>query len=479
MTELTAEFDGEPALSCAMTQDSKLALVDLGRIVIGIHVRDLREVMAAPKELQAFQSSQPAVIGCVALRGQIIPVVDIAPVLGLTPVDTATDGNVIVILGRGEHVYGMLAKTALRIVPAQDGIMQQISRDQGALADQLLPEFRLIDSQPIGILDPTVLPRHGVPQSRAERSQRQVQSSQNNYLTFEMDGVHYCLPLCDIGATLPDTEIDTRVMRSGFCEGSVTHHGTERALVNLNALLGMSGRDQPVTTVSSVLLPFGAGQSLALRADRVLDISTLSGGQITPMPSVLSYRSDLFAGVHLTSGGREVYVLDGKALIADETLAMLSKLEQRSADIAASKPTGTSTLGHDLATALLVQSGGQFAFNIEVIEEIVAMPEAPMNAGSYSAYRGNLHSRSGRLIPTYCLATLLGQYGDHCETATAIVLIKFGEETIGLMVDRICAIEQLNCIPDGPSGTVRMLQRRHATDQTLWRVIDPMALPVG
>ncbi|MBB96645.1 MAG: hypothetical protein CML68_18855 [Rhodobacteraceae bacterium] len=474
------EFDGGDS-SVKRVPDTPMALIDLGAAKIGIDVGDLREVMPAPEPLQPFQSSAPGVVGCVALRGQVVPVVDIAPMIGLPSCDQES-GGVIVIIGNNELVYGVLARAALQIVQADRCVPQSICRDDAALIDRLLARLVLVNDEAIGVLDAQALPQLGVPRSRTvrHRDKAVMRDETENYLLFETDGTRFCLPLANIQATLPDAPIDRTVLSAGPSEGGVIHHGIERSLLNLARFLGMSSDTQLVPRASTILLSRPDAAPLALRADRVSDILSLRRADIAEMPSLLSSAPEMFVGVYMGADGGENYVLDGESLLAEPTLSAFGSLEHSvSLERSDRSKTNSSdiTAENSMELALLVVAGAGCALEVEAVEEIVsADPAVAQRASGGNCYLGNITSRRGVLIPTFALASVLGQSVGHGSTLRAIVIIRRAGEQIGLLVDEICAFERMVVMSDGKDGGKKILQRRKGEDRTLWQVVQPQDL---
>ena len=353
--------------------------------------------------------------------------------------------------------------------------------------DRLLPRLVLINDDAIGVLDAQALPALGVPRSRSDRAPVVERETTCNFLLFETEGIRFCLPVSDIQATLPEVSIDRSILCTGASEGGVLHNGIERALLNLSRFLGMSGTSgagAPVSRASAVLLSRGEETPLALRADRVCDILSLGRSDIARMPSLLSPRPDLFAGVHMTRDNHEIFVLDGRALAADPELASFGALQHSTedADPAAERP-GLSGPGaaSDRPTelALLVVAGAQCALEVAHVEEIVltSAQMAERWAGG-SHYLGNITSRRGLLIPTFSLAAGLGLSPSTTEALSAIIVIRRGDEQVGLLVDEIRAFERMRVMSDGTDGKDKILQRRRTDDQSLWQVVQPEALPL-
>ncbi|MBT9382301.1 chemotaxis protein CheW [Pseudooceanicola sp. CBS1P-1] len=458
---------------------SPLALIDLGEMTIAIAVRDLREVMVAPDRLQPLRSTRPGVIGCVALRGQVIPVIDLAPLIGQPPLHPDAAPGVVVIVGKAEEVYGIIARTARQIVPLREVTEQAITTDDQDLCDRLLPRVVLIGGHAIGVLDTTVLPQLGVPLSRGQRAQRPVRDAADHYLLFETGGIAFCLPLNVIETTLPEAEVDASVLASGPCDGGVTHQGTQRALLDLLPFLGMSpvngGMHPP--RASSVVLPYPEKGSLALRAEKVRDIRSLRRQAIGRMPSMLCSRPDMISGACVAEDGETLYVLNAEALLADPTLAELSRIAHRKDGRAAKdrqpRKDGKPPARFPRQAALLVQSGIRCAFALEQVTEILSVPEHLQRDLGAELFLGAIAARDRTLLPIFSLAAHFGHAATGKAPKAALVLVHHQGEPVGLLVEEICAIETLDVI-SGAAGAI--LRRPLDPDAPLWQMLTPDAL---
>ncbi|MCA2011081.1 chemotaxis protein CheW [Cereibacter sphaeroides] len=472
-------------------RSTPIALVELGALTIGIDVGDLREVMLAPAVFDPLPTTAPGVIGSATLRGRVIPVVDLAPLLGFPALHRSDDRSapgVVVIVGAGEEAYGILADDARQIVPRAQCQPQGMVRRGEALTDRLLPTILLIDQRSIGVLDATVLPGLGIPMARGGRVRRQRRDSADQFLIFQLGTRRFGLPLGVIAATLPEIDIDPSVLRSGPSEGGVTHLGTERALVNLAVLLGFGATNSGGVKgrASSILMSYGERGSLALRADRVCDIRSFSADEIAPMPSLLSGRPDMFRGLNVDPEAGETFLLDGEKLHADPVLGTLSELAHPVIE-AGSDPRG---VGHDGPTeqstghkkgrrtvALLVEAGLKGAFVLEDVREIVERPALSGDDGG-DTYLGTMALRDGGLIPVFALAPLFGHPQSPRQPGAAVVVVQRDGERVGLAIDAVCGVEPMAelCPESGSEGAI--LERRRGDDQTYWEVIRPSRLPL-
>ncbi|MEI4488183.1 chemotaxis protein CheW [Frigidibacter sp. MR17.14] len=465
---------GAAALPTAEAAPSPLALIDFGAMTLGIEVRVLREVMVAPQVLQPFVSSGTGVVGCVALRGQVIPVVDLAPLIGLPPLYPSDIQGVVVIVGAGEEVYGILARAARQIVAPREIARQAIRSGGQAPCDLLLTETVLIGERVVSILDAEALPAMGVPLSRGQRARTRSRDAADHYLVFEVEGAAFCLSLARIQATIPESAVDGTVLRSGPCDGSVTHHGIERALVNLPPLLGTATARARPDRAAAIVLPFPDGSSLALRADRVIDIRSLTAAQLGPMPAMLCRRPELIAGAHIDGAGRQMIVLDGAALLEDADLGELARLSQGGGTTAAATATGETRR----ETALLLRAGIACAITLGQIEEIISLPADLQRDLGFDDYLGTIAARDRTLLPVFSLAALHGHPADGRLARAAIVVLRQDGGRIGLMVEEICSIETMIVVDEAPDGATATLQRSGAGEPRFWHRIAPDALPL-
>lgn len=105
----------------------RLVTFQLGDRVVACHVDHVEEVVAEPR-LHAMPAAPPHLCGLLRLRGALVPVLDVAPRLGLPPVGAP---GAVVLLQLGGRRFGIATTEvgAIVDVPAADVRLTHAERD--------------------------------------------------------------------------------------------------------------------------------------------------------------------------------------------------------------------------------------------------------------------------------------------------------------------------------------------------------------
>jgi chemotaxis signal transduction protein len=86
----------QPAAAPRAVQQARACLVKLGSILYAVEVRYAREVVVFDEYTQV-PLAPPHLIGVANLRGRILPLVDLRPLLGLEPARATRDAKALVV----------------------------------------------------------------------------------------------------------------------------------------------------------------------------------------------------------------------------------------------------------------------------------------------------------------------------------------------------------------------------------------------
>ncbi len=451
------------AVRSGPTPTSSIALIDCGTKVIGVAVTHLREVIPAPPALQPLASSGPGVVGCLALRGLAVPVVDFSALLGWP----AEDGcGILVVLRVAGGLIAFRARATRRIVLEQQIRYQEIAASARGTSESIFPRLGLLGDEAVAMLDPNALIALGIPATRDSRAAAKASDISEQYLLFELGGRDFVIAVGRVDGTVPDTEVGGPTLVSGPCEGTIRRLDLEIPLINPLAMAGMPHDGTRPRSAGAIVLKFEDEHRLALRADRVRDIIQIKRSLISPMPRVLARRSDLFLGAVPVSPTHWYHVLDPDKIAGDADLRNFAALARRSG-----AALGANRLRGRRATALLFRAGGDFALPIEQVQEIVSLPPRVIDAQSQSRHLCTIAHRGG-LLPIFSLSDLL--VGGHLDYGplSAVIVVEVAGEKIGLAVEEMLAIERVGFVehPDGrPEG---MVERIEGARKRLFSVVD-------
>lgn len=439
-----------------------VALIDCGAKTLGIAVTHLREVIPEPEVLQPLVSSGPGVVGCVALRGLAVPVVDFAGLLGwpATP-----EPGILVVLRVEEGIVAFRARATRRIVLSRNLTPQEISHPASGPSEQIFPRHALLDGDVIAHLAPEALTALGIPTTRDTRPSARSTDISDQYLLFELGGRDFALPVARVDGTVPESDVGSPTMISGPCEGAIRRLDLEIPLVNPITMGGMSDGPAPCKCTSAIVLKFGPDHRLALRADRVRDIVQIARSTISPLPRVLARRSDLFLGVVPRGAEPWYHVLDPDKILADPGLQAFASLTRRHG---AEAKTGTKAERGRRGTALLFRANGDFALPVEKVLEIIPMPDLPPR---YGAHLGTLAHGNG-LLPIFDLSQLLLGAASQFTSLSAVIIVQIGGETLGLAAEEMLAIDRVGYVEHPDGRREGMAERREEGRKRSFSVVE-------
>lgn len=457
--------DGGTKASDGLPAPQAIAIIQCCDLTIGINVTHVREVIPVSEALQPMPSSVPGVAGCVALRGLLVPVLDLRVMLGR---DSGATPGIIVVLTLHGQVFAILADASRRIIPASQLRDQDCLPGENGLPERLFPRLFLLEECLVAMLDPAALLANGIPRTRDTRPAARQSDISEQYLLFEIEGKTFLLPVGRVDGTVPETDVGGDAMVSGPCEGAILRHDVEMALINPLKLVGMPASGSRPRASSAIVLTFDGDHRIALRADRVRDIVHIRQSMIQPMPRILARRGDLFSGIVTMSEGVWHHVLDPDALRQDAALRDFAALARRvGAGVGGSE--GRGPRGRQ-RTAILFRAGGHFAMPVEQVQEIVALPAAVIEQESERSHLCTLTHRNA-LLPIFALPQLVAGERPAFGPASAVIVTTIGGERVGLAVEETVAVDRVGFVDHYDGTPEGMVERTRDGQAKLFTVL--------
>lgn len=91
----------------------------------------------------------------------------------------------------------------------------------------------------------------------------------------------------------------------------------------------------------------------------------------------------------------------------------------------------------------------KYAINIHDIEEIIRMQDITKIPNAETHIKGVINLR-GRIIPVISLRDRFGLNEEEYTKDTRIVVVKYEDEMVGIIVDNVCQVMQFNDIQPSP-----------------------------
>lgn len=105
-------------------------LLRLGSAAVALPLSILREVVPRPERYEPLPVATPGLRGAVTVRGQIVPVIDLAALSGAEPV-TGAD-HVVAVLQGTKRVLGVVADAVVGVEQAADDDLQRVDTPPSA-----------------------------------------------------------------------------------------------------------------------------------------------------------------------------------------------------------------------------------------------------------------------------------------------------------------------------------------------------------
>lgn len=475
-------------------------VVRLGAMLAALPIDAIREVVPRPTSLLPFPATMPHLLGAIELRGAIIPVLDLAGLLGGGhAANGSSDGAGIVMLLRvANQLFGICIQEIHGVVPLPASAQTPISI-AGDFHALVLSGFVQGDLHGV-LLDAAriaALPGLATAQERPVTNDAAAHAGAPT-LMFSAGGFRFGLAARMIEASIPVSRIAPSPVDDPLWIGMVTHNGRRIAVVDSLRLLGLGAYDA-AAEFASVAVRMPGGRLVALRIDTVENILRITEDEHLPLPPYATGHGHLLAGLHQAE--HLSLLINGAALQAEPALCDIAGLEEDAQHEASTRPGSASAMAADAVNnrrpfLIVSVGGGGFAIPLEQVDEILpAQGKDRVNLQPQANGIVGMIAHRGAAIPICALQQQLqlespaAPDGDGNEGASAgyILLASKDGHRLGFLLDDLSAVErtipQTLANPNGamrqgvPNHTIRTSEGRTCSILDLRRIITAIAAP--
>jgi purine-binding chemotaxis protein CheW len=467
-----------------MSTHALFGVFHAGDVRVALPLDELREVIMRPPRFSPLPATATGLLGAVNLRHVVIPVLDLVRLAGHEQGND--NGKVIVIVARGNRLFGLLADEIEGVTRvAADALLETtVAGDHPALFSHTFE--RPEDGEVVSLLDAeaiTTLPGipvvhdSGLRGTALDLTGERADASHRTVLLLGCGPIGLCIDVSHVHSVIPQLTLHSSPLEGATCRGVVHLQDKAVPAVDPLQLLGL-GRVPDDGNLRGLVLAMPRGL-VVLTVSDIADITSVPVGDVLPLPPVGMHKGGFLTGVLRTGSGGQHLLLDGEALRADAELDALGSLgvslrgrgapsapspAAASAGSAASAPQSKD--GRQVVASvrkfLTYSVGIEAATPLAQITEIVPYPPHAIALDSGGALMGIFTHR--RLsVPLLSLPVLLGidQATDHA-TARVLLVDTPAGELVGFVVPALHAIEDSiweESAPDQPGETGTMLQR--------------------
>ncbi|WP_199510411.1 chemotaxis protein CheW [Nucisporomicrobium flavum] len=440
--------------------EARYGVFHAGGVRVALPLDELREVIMRPPAFSPLPATAPGLLGAVNLRHVVIPVLDLRLLAGYAPDDDS--GRVIVIVARGDQLFGLLADEIEGVtrIRTESLLGVSVAGERPALFSHTFE--RPEDGAVVSLLDAEAISRlPGVPvvcdtgprASIAGLGGVDTDTSRRTVLLLRCGPVGLCIDVGHVHSVVPQVTLHSSPLDGSSVRGVVHLQGKAVPAVDPLELLGL-GTVPDDGNLRGVVLATPRGL-VVFTVSEIADIASVPVADVLPLPPVGMRKDGFLTGVLRTGSGDQHLLLNGEALRADAELDALGSLgvpldpagattqrppATRNASREQDRPDGRQVVP-SVRKFLTYSVGTEAATPLSQITEIVPYPENAIAVDDAGALLGIFAHR--RLsVPLMSLPQLLGVPGvPDPRTARVLLVDGPGGELIGFVVPALHAIE--------------------------------------
>lgn len=464
---MTAASHGqEPeAVSAGGAREYLIFAVGDGRYALPMEPVD--EIIRVP-DMTPVPLSPDAVVGAVNLRGRVVPVAALRPLLGYPERDTGDDRRIFVTRVRGglglladavlettvltpEQIRVATNVTELAALPWLDGV---VHCDQGLV--QCLNLERLVDAGNIEVM-PAVSGDSGGSTALQQTAAPGPAESRHELLGVAVGHQTFALPLDSVVEILQEPDELSPVPDGPEAMiGIADWRDRPLPLLDLGRRFGLStGVDGQARRVLVVPLSGDRGDLegplVGLVADAAREVLRIPEHQVDALPEVMraSGQLDECRAVARLEDGRLVSVLEPRRLVSERQL--------REAGDAAAAAEADAALKDGDQFVLFDLAGQAYGVPIAAVKEIIRPPEALTRVPRAPALVEGALNLRGSILPLVGLRRYLGLGPVPDEDAARVLVLRRETAWLGFGVDAVLRVERIadDSIRPAPASATR------------------------
>lgn len=457
--------------------DVDYGLLAAAGIELAVPISALREVVPCPPELASLPVSATGLLGAMNLRSQILPVVDLGPLIGRP--STRHSDQMVTVVAHAGRVVGILTDEVRGVTSVATSALRAIAADGGGLlfSDTFAHP---VDGNVVSVLDvASVLHRPGIPTvadavraDGADDERRMRSQASGRKVTVVRCGPHkLALDVARVHTTLLSPLVRPSVLTSSLCRGVTSFSDREVPVVDPLVLLGVGELSDDDAT-AGLVLDLGPGY-VVLALSALLDLTELADDDVLALSAFAAPRPELLRGMADLAAEGACLVLDESALFSHPELVSLASVntsleggEQSSAATGSAATKAVAGVGGGTAY-LTYEAGVVLTSALGQVTEILPFPTATTKLETANGVLGVVvHRRAA--VPVVCLATVLGRSPEPVSASSCLLLVEVEGDQVAFAVSALHTIDPLAWTdPDAPTASP-------GTDPAGWLFSSPL-----
>lgn len=475
----------------------------LGNVEFALPIAALQEVVNYPARITPVPLSPPFLLGLFNLRGTLIPIIDLKPLLALASEASsklaAMTEKVAIVDVDGVRV-GLLFDATSEILRVRASQRTGFEYDPSHTAPQVVCGAIKLDGgdRILQILAPHALVHiENMPQLLARQAlvapQRRQQRQRLQCVSFTVEHSRLALPMSAIREIIRIPDLQNSALASVFCVGMLNLRGTVVPVIDFAHFLGLhascpeAGIAGTASDPRRILIVKQEDVHFGLLVDAVDSIVTYFADELLAMPSFSASHAQLFSGCITREQTDDIVLLNADELFTHSQVLDLTRGHRelyretdnaqraKAGDSAWRGAVGKSSRGtrHAYVSFRLQH---MLAVRLDQLREIIHdSPDVMPAPGAPPFVRGMLNLRR-ELVTIVDLRALYGMPPQDDAQARKILVIEHGKDKLGLLVD---AVENIVTLDEADKLPVPAMLLGRATHEMRNDMRDAVELPAA
>jgi len=430
----------------------------------GLPMRQVAEIIRLPATVSVPLTPE-SLVGLANLRGNVLPVLDLRHILGVSAQNLGESTRVLVVdMGSTVGLIVDSVSKAMRIdeqnIKDATSLKTTVSADllNGVIQDderliQLIDIRQVIDRDFAKIIAMATDNHTSVTNNDASIIDIEEDDFQNHQLvSFLVDQEEYAFDLMDVEeivrapddiAEIPDT--------AAHILGMINLRGRLLPLLSLRALFGFPERDldeHSRVLVISIRAPGGGQYSMGLVVDDVREVLVVPESERDPVPKLIHEEHDEIAAVcRLNNGNRLLSILKPEALFDEQALQAITMnqgMESHNMNSSHHAVTENNEEDNDTQMVVFKLANQEFGVTIDYVQEITRVPETMSQVPKTADFIEGMINLRGTILPVLDMRSRFGLERMAPNERQRIIVLNINNVQTGFIMDSVVEVLRLS-----------------------------------
>ncbi|WP_246845100.1 chemotaxis protein CheW [Bdellovibrio sp. NC01] len=437
------------------TQNSKtyslqmFASFRLGLSELAISVKSLQEVVNYPEKVTTVPLAPPYLTGIFNLRGAVVPIIDVAKMLGIESDKNALNRKVAIISSDKIRV-GLLFDATSEILNVQESDISSFESDPASPRAAIQSVLKLNGGDRlIEVIDPAALFKIQNIKALIEQSKNQVvevarsKSKRCQCITFKSNTMEFGLDISAIREIIKVPEIKRSVLAVDYCLGMVNLRGMIIPILDFAKFLKLSDEGAKDIESKRIVVMKVHNIQVGFLVDSVDSIVTFFEEEVLPIPLFQQERMDMMRGMLPYEKAPNVIFLNEQQILSDQEVLDITRghasLYGKAEDTAAAKKKAG-----DRKPYISFKLDYMLSSRLSNIDEIAKVEEELMHPPGYPSYVVGMMKMRGDVVMVIDLRGYYGLTPTENPMNSRVLVVKGAKGKFGLLVDSVESIDTVD-----------------------------------